>query len=125
MMSSPRPEPLVLFWMKPVAIVNIAVPQRIAMDTEERRLYAEAVLGKDAEQFFQTELGQYVLGRSMQESEEVTAELKVTAPEDTNKVRELQNQIQVCEKTLIWLNQAIIEGKQAKAQLELKDEQGE
>ena len=95
------------------------------MDREERQLYAEAVLGKDAEQFFKTELGQYVLGRSMQDSEEVTAELKVTPPEDTNKVRELQNLIQVCEKTLVWLNEAIIEGRQALEQLELKDEQGE
>lgn len=91
-------------------------------DIEDLGLYKERILGLDAEQFFKTDLGHYVLDRSLTESEELTAELKKADPEDSKKIRDLQNRIQTAEKTLIWLHEAIERGREAIQQLETKDE---
>jgi hypothetical protein len=74
---------------------------------------AEILLGDDADIFFQSDLGQYVVSRAQQESEDALAELKQVDPEDAKKIRYLQNRIHISEKALGWLQEMLIAGKQA------------
>jgi hypothetical protein len=86
-------------------------------------LYAHAVLGKDAEEFFKSELGRYVLARSQEIVDEATGELKTTPAHNTEKIRELQFSINIAEGTVRWLNEQIAAGKQALQQLENIEDQ--
>ena len=88
---------------------------------EERELYKEAVLGEDAQNFWNTELGQWVVGKSLKESESATEKLREIDPEDSKTIRELQNEIQISERCLVWLNEAIVSGKQALDLLESRE----
>lgn len=74
---------------------------------------AEILLGDDAEKFFQSDIGKYIIGRAGQEVDEATEGLKKVDPEDTQKIRELQFKVQVAESVPCWLQELIIAGKQA------------
>lgn len=88
---------------------------------DEKQLYKDAILGQDAEQFFTTELGQWVLKKSLAESEKAATELRAVDPENSKAVRELQNEIMIAERCLIWFNNAIRAGKQALEILEERE----
>ncbi len=81
-------------------------------------MFAEAVLGEDAQVFWKSELGQWVIARSLKESEDATNKLKQADPEDVKVIRDLQNNIKNAEQALIWINEAIRIGKQAIQELE-------
>lgn len=83
-----------------------------------QQLYAEAILGKDAEEFVQSELGQFVIGRADQEIAEAMHELKNCHPWRTRKIKELQNRIWRAEQFQGWLAELITRGRQAISQLE-------
>jgi hypothetical protein len=85
------------------------------MDEDERRLYAEAVLGKQISEFWNSEVGKYVIARSKAETDEIISKIKYAPVQD---VEGLQRRWDVAECALIWLNEAILAGKQALAQLE-------
>ena len=78
-------------------------------------LYAEAILGKDAEEFWISELGQYIINRSKEETDVIINELKTAKPRE---LKALQDRWEIAEKALIWLNDAIRAGTQAIETLE-------
>lgn len=76
-------------------------------------LKAEAILGKDAEEFIQSELGRYILGRVDQEREDAVQKLTKTYAWRKDRIRELQNQIWRCDTFKSWLADMVIRGKSA------------
>jgi len=89
------------------------------MDQQTSILYAEAMLGADADDFFKTEIGRYVLERSKEESKEATEDLKDIDFSKSNEIAQLQMKIKIAESAIKWLNELLISGKQA---IQLLDE---
>lgn len=85
-------------------------------------LFAEAVLGRDAQEFLGTELGRYVLGRAEQEEQEALDQLSHTSPWRRNRIQQLQNEVWRARSMRQWLGELIQAGKQAEQQLEEDDE---
>lgn len=83
-----------------------------------KELFAEAVLGKDAEEFISSELGQFIVGRAEQEIADALDELKTCHPWRTRKIRELQNRIWRAESVQNWLAELVVRGRQALNQLD-------
>ena len=81
-------------------------------------LYAEAVLGQDAEEFIQSEIGRYIIGCAEQEAQEAILQLKTVYPWRRRKITELQNRIYRAESIQSWLGELVIIGKQALQQLD-------
>ena len=86
--------------------------QKGSMDNET------ILLGDDAEVFFKSDLGQYVLQSAIEEVDAALEQLKEVNPEDVKKVRELQNRIKIAEAAPRWLRDAIHSGRQILAQRE-------
>ena len=87
------------------------------MNTE---LVAEAILGKDAEEFLNTELGRYLIGRAEQEAADALYQLKSVYSWRRKKIQELQNKVWRAESVQQWIADLIISGRQA---METLDEQ--
>lgn len=79
---------------------------------------AEAILGKDAEEFCRSELGQYVIGRSKQEKLEAQEELSKVYPWRRRKIQELQNRVWRAESIQSWLVELILNGQNAEKRME-------
>ena len=84
-------------------------------------LFAEAVLGKDAEEFLGSELGRYILGRAEQEEKEAIDALAVVSSWRRNRIRELQAQVWRARSVKQWLGELIQAGHQAQMQLVEKE----
>lgn len=83
-----------------------------------KELYAEAIMGKDAEEFINSEIGQYLVGCAEQEIAEATEQLKRVHPWRTRRIRELQNQVWRAESVQSWLAELVVRGRQALQSLE-------
>lgn len=83
-----------------------------------KELLAEAMIGRDAEDFIQSDIGQYILGCAEQEAHEAMDQLKRVYPWRRRKITELQNKIWRAESMQSWLAELVIAGKQAVQQLE-------
>jgi len=83
------------------------------MDQQTATLYAEAMLGGDTDDFFNTEIGRYVLERSKEEADEAIEELKNISFLQSDKIAELQMKIKVAEGAVRWLNELLITGRQS------------
>jgi hypothetical protein len=81
-------------------------------------LMAEAILGRDAEEFLNTELGQFILGRCEQEIQEAQAQLSRVSPWRRNRIRQLQNEVWRAQSVKQWLGELIANGKAAEASLD-------
>lgn len=81
-------------------------------------LFAEAIIGRDAEDFIQSEIGQYILGCAEQEANDAMDQLKRVYPWRRRKITELQNKIWRAESMQSWLAELVIAGKQAVQQLD-------
>jgi hypothetical protein len=92
---------------------------------DEQTLYADCMLGRDAEDFFKSEIGRYVLARADEVIQEATGKLKVIPAQETDKIRNLQLLIAKAEGAIQWLNEQIYAGKQALQQLENIQDQNE
>ena len=84
-------------------------------------LFAEAVLGKDAEEFLGSEIGRYILGRAEQEEKEAIDALAVVSSWRRNRIRELQAQVWRARSVKQWLGELIQAGHQAQMQLVEKE----
>jgi hypothetical protein len=84
-------------------------------------LLAEGVLGKDAEEWLNTELGKTVLGLAELEAQEALQELKTVKPWRWLRIRELQNTVWRAESFQSYLSQLIIRGRQAILSMEQMD----
>lgn len=81
-------------------------------------LYAEAILGRDAEDFIQSDLGKYLIGCAEQEAQDALEGLKRIDPYATKEIIELQNRIWRADSFQSWIAERIIQGKQAMQQLD-------
>jgi hypothetical protein len=79
------------------------------------------VLGDDAEQFFQTDLGRYVLGAAEQEIHAELNNLMSIQPEDVNKVRQSQTRIERVKLAIQWLNEVIAMGRQEQERIQIEE----
>jgi hypothetical protein len=95
------------------------------MSEIEEVLYAESVLGRDAEDFFKSEIGRYVLARSQELSKVATDRLKATPAHEVHNIRNCQMEIAKAELAVQWLNEQIMAGKQALQQLESMEDETE
>lgn len=81
-------------------------------------LYAEAVLGRDAEEFFSSDMGRYLIGRAQLEAQEAMEQLKKVSTWRRRRIQELQNKIWRAESIEAWLVELVSSGKAAEAALE-------
>ena len=79
------------------------------------------MLGTEAIDFFGTELGRYMLGCAKQDMEEAYSKLKVVSPWRRNRIRQLQNEVQVAERFISYIRDLIIRGKAAEISLQERD----
>lgn len=78
-----------------------------------KELYAQAVMGKQAEEFIASDIGQYLIGCAEQEIAQAHDQLKRVAPWRTRRIRDLQNEIWRAESFQSWLAELVISGKQS------------
>lgn len=88
------------------------------LDPESRTFFAEAALGRDAREFFDTSLGRYLVGCAQHEYADAMTKLKRVAWWRRKKIVELQNQAWRAEQFMVWLRDLIIKGKAAELALE-------
>jgi hypothetical protein len=79
---------------------------------------AEAVLGRDAEDFCKSELGQFILRRCDTEIADAQHKLARVSSWRRRRIQELQNEIWRAESIKAWLVELISNGRQAEAALE-------
>lgn len=80
-------------------------------------LIAEAVLGRDAEDFLRSELGQFILGRCEQETKEAHYKLARVSAWRRRRIVELQNEIWRAQTLQGWFAELIQNGRAAEAAL--------
>lgn len=85
-------------------------------------LWAEATLGRDADEFLKSDIGRYLAGRCEEEVATAQEQLAVVSPWRRNRIRQLQNQIWRANSVRSWLIELVSAGQQAEIQL---DEQSE
>lgn len=93
-----------------------------SLDPESRSLWAEAQLGEEARDFFNSDLGRYMVGCAKQDLEAAHSKLAKTLPFRWRRIQELQNEIRMPSMFLLYLRDLIIRGKAADLQLEERDE---
>ena len=81
-------------------------------------LFAEAMIGKDAEEFIRSDIGRYIIGCAEQEAQDALDQLKRVYPWRRRKITELQNKIWRAESIQSWLAELVIKGQQAIQQLD-------
>jgi len=94
-----------------------------ALDPESRTLFVEASIGREAKEFFHSDIGRYLVGCAQIEYAEAAAKLKKTAWYRKNRIIELQNQMWRAENFMVWLRDLIIRGKASELSLEEREEQ--
>jgi len=80
---------------------------------ETDTLYAEGVLGADAESFIKSELGRVVMGLAHESAQDAYRQLKDCDPSDAKLIAKLQGYIWRAESFEQWLTELIIAGEQA------------
>jgi hypothetical protein len=90
---------------------------------EREVLYAEAVLGRDAEEFLAGDLGRYMVGRAQMEEREAVEALARVWPWRRRRIQQLQNQLWRARSFRAWLAELVNSGNQAEDQLEELSEQ--
>jgi hypothetical protein len=88
------------------------------MDEPRDVLLAEAILGKDAEEFLSSELGRFLLGCAREELQRAQDELATVSPWRRNRIKQLQNQVWRAKNVPQWLAEVITSGRSAQAMLE-------
>jgi len=89
----------------------------------DRELYIAAAIGDEADKFFQSDLGQYVLQKSLQEvaeNQKRFAEATISELRGTNIAEETHANINIARKALLWMNTALQEGRKSLALLDVE-----
>lgn len=92
------------------------------LDPESRTLFVEATLGREAIEFFRSDIGRYMVGCAQQEYALASAKLKKVAWWRKRRIQELQNEIWRAEQFMVWLRDLIIRGKASEMSLEEREE---
>jgi hypothetical protein len=91
-------------------------------EPDEIDKFATSHLGTEADLWWKSPLGRYVVKRSLDETEAIRNEFRTVDPLQIKQVQELQSRWKIAEQALIWLNEAIAAGKQAAEMLEIEKE---
>lgn len=92
------------------------------LDPESRTFFAEAALGRDAVEFFHSQIGQYLVGCAQQEYALAMGKLKRVGWWRWRRIMQLQNEAWRAEQFMVWLRDLIIKGKAAELALEEREE---
>jgi hypothetical protein len=84
----------------------------------EETLFAEAILGKEAEDFLKSELGRYLIGRAEEIQQEALELLSTTHPWRRRRIQQLQNEVWRARSFQEWLAEMIMAGRQAEQVLD-------
>ncbi len=90
-------------------------------DLSTQSLYAEAILGRDAEQFLASDLGRYMLARADEEEREALDELATVWPWRRGRIAQLQMKVKNARSFKNYLADLVITGKQALETLESRE----
>lgn len=90
-------------------------------DTSTMTLYAEAMLGKDAEEFLNGDLGRYMLARAEEEERQALEELATVFPWNRWKIQRLQSKLWRARSFRNWLTEMVVTGRQALDQLDQRE----
>lgn len=91
-------------------------------DLSTHALYAEAMLGRDADEFLGSDLGRYMIGRAEQEEREAMELLVKVWPWRRRRIQQLQNRIWRAQQFKGWLTELVMIGRQAMDQLETQQQ---
>lgn len=91
-------------------------------DLSTQTLFAEVMLGKDAEEFLNTDLGRFLLARVEEEESQALEALATVWPWRRRRIAELQTQLWRARSFKRWLADLITAGRQSLAQLETPPE---
>lgn len=80
---------------------------------ERENQYALVALGEEANQWFRTPVGMFVLKKMNDEVQELQDLFISCEPHDTKTMQEIHFNILVAQKGLEWLNEVINEGQMA------------
>ena len=73
-------------------------------------LVKAAVLGRQVEEFLETDIGKYLVGRAENEAADAMEQLKRVASWRKSRIQQLQNAVLTAENFQKWLGQAYSEG---------------
>jgi hypothetical protein len=85
---------------------------------ESRSFFAEYDLGEQAKEFFNSDIGRYMIGCAKQDFEDAHSKLAKTLPFRWRRIQALQNDIRVSEMFIFYLRDLLIMGQSAKKALE-------
>lgn len=91
------------------------------LSPESRTLFAEASIGRQAKEFFHSDIGRYMIGCAQQEYAEASASLKDVPWYRPFKITELQNRMWRAENFMAWLRDLIIQGTAAESSLQERE----
>ena len=89
--------------------------------TDEQTLIAEAVLGRDAQEFLASEIGRYLLGRAQIDEREAMESLVSVKWWRRRRIIELQSRIYRARSVRSWLAEIITDGRNAESSLEERE----
>jgi hypothetical protein len=81
-------------------------------------LWAQAAMGRDARDFFSSDLGRYLVGRCEQEKADAQEKLSRVSPWRRNRIVQLQNEVWRADAVVSWLAELVTSGQQAEQVLE-------
>lgn len=82
-------------------------------DLPHDELFETAVFGREVENFLNTRIGKYLVGRAEVQAEAATERLKRTPAWRKRRITDLQNEIWKAESFQQWLADAVMDGQQA------------
>lgn len=91
-------------------------------DLSTQALVAEAMLGRDAEQFLKTDLGRFMLERAMEEERDALEALASVWPWRRRRIQDLQAKLWRARSFQNWMGELISAGRQALEQMETPPE---
>ena len=91
------------------------------MGNDQSELLAQVSIGLDAEQFFKTDIGRYVLGASEQDYLAALEKLSTVSPTDREKIIKFQLEAASAKGAINWLRDAIIKSRHAEHELYIKE----
>ena len=81
-------------------------------------LWAEAVLGRDAAEFLESDIGRFIVGRCDQEIADAQEKLAIVSPWRRNRIKQLQNEIWRAQSLKAWVADLVRAGLQAESLLD-------
>ncbi len=89
---------------------------------ESRTFAAEAILGDEAREFANSDMGRYMVGCAQQDLDEAHLKLSETHPWRWRRIQQLQNDIRCSTQFLTYIRDLVIRGTVAGKALEERDQ---